>query len=724
MNQINVTRREFIITSAGAAGGLAIGVFLAPVANAAVVNPMPWQSPNDKEGLELSQWIVIDPSGIITVVQPHAEMGQGAMTSTAMMLNEELQADWKMIRVQYADANRHVLNNELWVTMASGGSNVVKARHPHIMQAGVSARERLKEAAAQTWGVPRTEVTAKDSILTAGNRRGTYAEFATRAAGIKLAEEPKRKTPEQFTFLGTSVPRLDVPLKVNGEAKYAHDIRLPRMVYAAVYANPVPWGGSPKFDFNAIKNRPGVLAAVELKAVAGKRGIADLQNGVAVVADTYYRAKTALDLMPIEWDYGPNAAMSNQTLFDTAYKKLGEKGAVRKDDPAALAAIAAAPADKKVGGDFHRPYEAHARAEPITTTVDIKADGTVDVYVGAQNPPAVMTAVVEQLGIDPKNCFVRRQFLGCGFGSSSGTFAAKQAAQVAKEVGRPVKLIWSREEDIRNSKHAPAYAARFEAAIGADGLPTAIFTRTFGANSSDNTITDMPYEIALRHHERHSDLETAHIPITTHRAPGTGLVGFASEQFIDDLARKGGWNPLEWRLAMTKSKRDYQIVLNALKAKAGYRMDLPRGEGMGVAVVESHGTIAGAVATVTVSRRGQLRVEKMVLALDSGHVINPLNATEQVEGSVVFGLAHLMGGGLEFQKGMVANSNFDTYRLLRIGDMPTVEVHFALSGGEKWGGLGEPGVPPTAPSVANAIFAATGKRVRSTPLTLHDLSWA
>lgn len=724
MTHFSISRRDFVVTTVAAGGGMLLGVFSGPAGAAtAPVNAQPWMSPNDKDGIELSQWISIDPSGIVTVIQPHAEMGQGAITSTAMMLNEELQADWKMIRVMYADTNKHVMNSELWVTMASGGSNVVKARHPHIMQAGASARERLKEAAAKEWGVARTDVKAENSILSSGTRRGTYAEFAMRAAQIKLAEEPKRKTPEQFTFLGTSVPRLDVPLKVDGSAKYAHDVRLPGMVYAAVYANPVPWGGRVKFDFDAIKNRPGVISAVELRAADGKTGIADLQNGVAVVADTYFRAKTALDLMPITWDYGPNAAMSNETLFRDAKAKLEQAGEVRTKSDEALRLIAAAAPDKVVRGDYQRPYEAHARAEPITTTVRITPD-KVEVWAGAQNPPAVMTAVAEQLGIPQKDVFVYRCFLGCGFGSSSGTFAAKQAAEVAKQVGRPVKLIWSREEDIRNSKHAPAVAAKLQATIGDRGLPNALFTRAFGGSSADDTITNTPYVIPNRHHERHTDLARAHIPTTTHRAPGTGINGFISEQFADEMALAGGWDPLDWRIELTKGMPDYQLVLKTLKEKSGFTTRLPKGEGMGVAVVESHGTIAACCSTVTVSRRGVLRVEKVVVVLDSGHVINPLNGTEQVEGSVVFGLAHLLGGGLEFKNGAVANSNFDNYRLLRINEMPQVEVHFALSKGEKWGGLGEPGVPPTSPSVANAIFFATGKRVRTTPLTLTDISWA
>jgi isoquinoline 1-oxidoreductase beta subunit len=325
-------------------------------------------------------------------------------------------------------------------------------------------------------------------------------------------------------------------------------------------------------------------------------------------------------------------------------------------------------------------------------------------------------------------------FLGGGFGGNGagGTGVTRQAAEISKQVGRPVKVLWSREEDIAQDKQRPLAVGRLSAALGANGLPEAMVTRAMwfsqdginqiGGATADYGIYNMPYKVPHRHHERHN--AKTHIPSSTHRAPGANQLGFFTESFVDEMAIAGGWNPLDWRIEMTKGMADWQLVLNTLKQKARFRTDLPKGEGMGVAVVESHGSIVAACATVSVTRRGQLSVEKIVLVMDSGHIINPHVATEQAEGSVCWELSHAWLGGLDLEGGRFTNTNFDTYNLVRINQMPEVEVHFAMSGGTKWGGLGEPAGPPTPPAIANAIYYATGKRIRSTPFRNHDLSWS
>jgi len=325
-------------------------------------------------------------------------------------------------------------------------------------------------------------------------------------------------------------------------------------------------------------------------------------------------------------------------------------------------------------------------------------------------------------------------FLGGGFGGNGGggTAVTRQAAEISRQVGRPVKVIWPREEDLTQDKQRPLAVAKLTAALGDDGLPTALFTRAawfsidginqIGGATADYGIYNMPYKIPHRQHERHN--ARTHIPSSTHRAPGANQLGFMAESFVDEMALAGGWDPLEWRIKMTEDLPDWQLVLKTLKEKSGFRTDLPKGEGMGVAAVESHGTIAAACATVTVSRRGRLNIDKMVVVLDAGRVINPHTATEQAESSVCWELSHAWMGGLELANGRFINNNFDTYNLLRIDQMPHIETYFASSGGTKWGGLGEPSGPPAPPAVANAIFFATGKRVRSTPFRSHDLSWA
>jgi isoquinoline 1-oxidoreductase beta subunit len=725
-----LSRRSFLQASVAAGGGLMLG-FHMPVALAASTGPGT-QSTTTAAGTEINAWIVIDKDGTVTLRIPHTEQGQGGMTSVAMLIAEELNVDWSKIKTEFADANRHLRNNKEYKDMSTSGSRLVRQQHPHLMGAGASARERLKQAAAEAWGIDRSQVEARLGVLTAGNRTGTYGEFAEAAARVKLDKEPEIVTdPAKWWLLGKSKQRVDIPHKVNGSAQYAIDTRVPGMVYAAVKASPVPWGNLKSYNFDAIKGRPGVIAAVPLKAVPGKRGQPDLQDAVAVVADTWYRAKTALDLLPIEWDFGESAKASTANYYAEGHRLMEQTGRVtEKPDPKAAEIIAAS--NKVVTASYERPFETHARMEPINATVHVQPD-RVDVWSPAQDQSAAILLVADQLKVDPKIVFAHTMLLGGSFGGNGGggTGVTRQAAEISKQVGRPVKVLWSREEDIAQDKQRPLAVAKLRAALGDDGLPTALFTRAawfiqdgnarVGSATADTVISSMPYKFPHRHHERH-DVKT-HIPSSTHRAPGANQMGFMAESFVDEMAIAGGWDPLEWRIKMTEGMDDWQLVLKTLKEKSGFRTDLPKGEGMGVAVVESHGTIAAACATVTVSRRGRLNIEKILVVLDAGRVINPNAATEQCEGSVCWELSHAWTGGLELEGGRFVNTNFDTYNLLRIDQRPQVETIFASSGGDKWGGLGEPAGPPAPPAVANAIYYATGKRLRATPFRSQDMTW-
>jgi isoquinoline 1-oxidoreductase beta subunit len=715
-----ISRRTVIRTMVGAGGGMILG-FHIPGALAAVVAPRPWTSPAD--GVEINAWLAICAL---------TEQGQGGMTSVAMMIAEELDVPWERVRAVFADMNRQVNRGREYVATGTAGSALVRRQHPHIMQAGASARERLKEAAARAWGVERGAVTAKQGVLMAGGRHATYAEFAAAAAAVTLDAEPPIKTPDQWWLLGKPTARLDVPVKTNGSAEYAIDARLDGMVYAAVASCPVPWGRLVGYDFGRIADRAGVIAAVELKAVPGRTRGSDLQDAVAVVADSWYRAKTALDLMPIEWDEGPAAAASDEAqaarareLFEIPGDVSGEVGGD------ALGLIAAA--SRVVTADYHRPYETHARMEPINATVSVTAE-RVDVWSPTQNQATALELVADQLGRDTADVYVHTPFLGGAFGGNGGgaTAVTRQAAEISRRLGRPVKVVWSREQDLTHDQQRPPVYTRLEAALGDEGLPRAFFSRAVwftrggaerhGPATADYAISTMPYRIPHRRHERHN--VAAHVPTTTHRAPGSNQNAFIIEQFADELALAGGWDPLDWRIELTKGQEPWQRVLMKLKEVAGFRTDLPRGRGMGVAVVEDHDSYCGACATVSVSRSGELRVEKVVLVMNSGYVINPRGAAEQMEGSVCWELSHALYGGLKLERGRFVNDNFDRYHLMRMPQMPEVEVHFALSEDGWWGGIGEPAGPPTPPAVANAIYFATGRRVRSTPMTAQDLSWS
>lgn len=722
-----VSRRNFILSVAAAGGGLMLG-FNIPTAQAARTMPQPWKS--EVDGTEINAWLTINPDGSTTIRVPHTEMGQGGMTAVALMVAEELNVPWESVRAVFADPNRHIRNDDEYKVMSTHGSQLVMLQHPHIMQAGASARERLKQAAAEAWGVDRSEVKAEQGVLSSGSNSAPYKDFAEAAASVTLDEEPEIKSPSEWWLLGGEIPRLDVPLKVNGSAAYAIDTRLPDMVYAAVKSCPVPFGKLVSYDADAIKDRPGVIAVVELKAVEGKRGTSDMQNGVAVVADNWYRAKTALDMMPIEWDFGENGSVSYDSMREKMLAALDEEGPVTNeigDDPRPIIAAS----DKVVTSEFERPFEAHVRMEPINATVSV-TDERIDVWSPTQDQSVALRLAADQAGRSTDDVYVHTVFLGGGFGGGGGgnTAVTRQATEISRQIGRPVKVIWSREEDMINDKHRPPTMARFTASIGEDGLPTAIHTRAAWitmdgvqrvgpAPSADYVIFNMPYIIPSRRHEAHTI--AGHIPTATHRAPGANQNGLMTEVFVDEMAEAGGWDPLDWRLKMTEGLDDWQLVLTTLKEKSGYTTDLGRGEGMGVAAVACHGTIAAASARVSVSRRGQLFIEEIHVVVDSGHVINRLGAREQMEGAVCYELSHALMGGLDIRNGQVQNTNLNNYHLLRIHQMPEVHCHFALSGGSKWGGLGEPAGPPTPPAVANAIYRATGKRLRSTPFNKYDL---
>jgi len=727
--EMMLSRRTLIRTMAGAGGGMLLG-FRIPGAFAAVVAPKPWTTPTD--GDEINAWLAIDADGTVTIRVPHTEQGQGALTSVSMMIAEELDVPWDKVQAVFADMNRHVNEGEEYIVTTTHGSQLVRLQHPHIMQAGASARERLKAAAARAWNVDRADVVAKQGILKSGNHSASYAEFATEAAEITLAEEPAIKKPDEWWLLGQPTPRLDAPVKVNGSAHYSIDTRLEGMAYAAVKSCPVPWGGLKSYDFGAIEDRPGVIAAVELKAVEGKDFTSDMQNGVAVVADTWYRAKTALDLMPVEWDFGPEGEVSNETQAAEARRLFEATGDVSNEVGGdAIGMIATS--ERTVTAEYHRPYETHARMEPINATVSVTEE-RVDVWSPTQDQAAPLKIVADQLGRDTRDVYVHTGFLGGAFGGNGGgaTAVTRQAAEISRQIGRPVKVIWTREEDVMHDKQRPPVYTRLSASLGEKGLPEAFFSRAVwfthngverhGPATADYAIGTMPYAVPNRRHERHN--VAAHIPTATHRAPGANQNGFIIEQFVDEMALAGDWDPLEWRIEMTKGQERWQRVLLRLKEVAGFTTDLPRGEGMGLAIVADHGSICGACATVSVTRSGQLSVEKVVLVMNSGYMINPRGGAEQIEGSVCYELSHALYGGLDLSGGQFVTRNFDTYTLMRMHQMPEVEVHFALSQDGWWGGMGEPGGPPTPPAVANAIYFATGKRIRSTPITKHDLNWS
>jgi isoquinoline 1-oxidoreductase beta subunit len=633
MEQLDLSRRAFIRTTVAAGGGMVLGFNIptAAEAAAATVNPQLWKAPAD--GVEINAWLTIDPAGIVTVRVPHTEMGQGGMTSVAQLVAEELDVPWENVRAVLADANRHVTRGNVYVDMSTGGSNLVRNRHPHIMQAGASARERLREAAARRWGVERSQVAAKQGVLTAGANRGTYGEFASAAAQVALPQEPKIKAYGDWWLLGKDVPRMDVAPKIDGSAIYPIDVRVPGMVYAAVRACPVPGGRLKSFDFDAVKNRPGVVAAIELKQTKANLGNSDMRSAIAVVADSFYRAKMALDMMPVEWDLGPGAQNSYAAMDAQARDLLGKEARHAEEVRGDPRPLLASPAGKVVAGDYARPYETNAPMSPPAAVASVTAE-RVDVWSFTQNVAATLLLAAEQSGRNPKDVFVHGTYQGGAFGQGNHVDVTRQAVELSKQLGRPVKVIWTREEDTAQARTRPPIWARFNAVLGGDGLPTAMLARAVGENFSpayaDRGIANMPYAIPNFRYERH--IVQSHVPVGPTRAPGNNANGFTIEQFVDELAIAGGWDPLDWRIKMTEGNERWQRVLLKLKEVSGFTTKLPRGQGMGIAVVESHGSTVGVCATVSVTRRGQLTIEKILVVTNSGYVINPRAADEQVHG--------------------------------------------------------------------------------------------
>ncbi len=761
MKTMELDRRKFIVASASAAGGLMLGFHIPTKANAAAIMDNPWMA--GEGGQEVNAWLVIDPDNSVTIRVGQSEMGEGVFTGMPMLVAEELQCDWSKVRAVYASVNRHVQNTAepymvasgaaketdgLYQRMSTGGSGAVRRSRLYLMQAGASGRERLKQAAADAWGVDRSAVSAENGMLSAGDKSGTYGEFAAAAASIQLESEPALKSTDQYTLLGTSVPRLDTPLKVNGSAVYGIDVRLPDMVYAAVEVSPVPGGSLVSFDFDAVKDRAGVIAAYRL----GEGGLgvlnfnldevanrtSGLQSGVAVVADSYYRALTALQLMPKEWDAGGHGDVSDEGIINGALDVLGNP-----DDPTYNPAESVGDARGMIGASantleatYVTPYLDHACIEPMNCTASVTGE-RADVWASTQNPPRAHAAAVEESGLAPENVYVHTTFLGTGFGRRSRPDDVRQATAIATALGRPVKVVWTREETARQAKLRPYSVYHFSASLDADNRPDAYWNRIVSHSIYNHLIPQFLNEgidgqavegldkrLAYQFANKQVDyaIRDSHLPVHWWRSVGASQNAFAVEGFIDELAHAAGADPVEFRLSLMPEESEFRRPLQVAAEQAGWTTDLGNGEGMGVGIAEAFGTIVAQVAYVTVSRRGQLRVETIDCAVDCGNVIHPKMVEMQMESSIVYGLTAALYGENHIRNGVVVEDNFDQYLMLRMNEMPQIRTHFALSGGDKWGGIGEPGVPPVAPAVANAIFAATGKRIRRLPVRNHDLT--
>jgi isoquinoline 1-oxidoreductase beta subunit len=728
------TRRSFIVTTAAGGGGMVLGFYLpgAQVLAAATdlegaIAAKPWMAPTDGAGAEVNAWLLIAPDDTVTIRVAMQEMGTGVFTSMPMIIAEELQCDWGKVKAEYASANRNLKEGRVYKWMVTSSGNAVMRSREYLQQAGASARERLIQAAANQWRVSASSCTAKDSVVThtATGRTLRYGELASAAANIQLAQEPAIKTPDQFTLLGKSLARLDTPLKVNGSAIYGADVRLPDMLFATSKTSPIVGAKLKSYNFSAIKNRPGVHSVVEFQ---GDNKATGLRSGVAVVADTWWRAKTALELLPIEWDYGPNTHINSKDIAQRDLEVLNKKtGAIALDEGDALGAMNSA--DQVVEAVYFAPHQAHAPLEPLGCTAQVK-DNRVDIWLGTQRPERALQEAARHAGVAPENAYVHNCFLGGGFGGRVGRREVAQAVEIAKTLGgRPVKLLWTREEDMNNNYYSFSPMARFQAGLGKDGMPVAWFNRITSDSifywrnwkgidgAAVGHLDDMPYRVPNKRVE--FIMRNKHIPVAFWRiSPNT----FMLESFMDEVAHASGKGPIEFRRALLSDAPRFLNVLDKVAEKADWGKSLPEGTAQGFSISETFGTVVAQVAQVSVTKRGEVNVEKVVTALDCGNIVNPLIIETQVESAIAFGLSAALYGEITLEDGRVEQSNFDDYPIMKLGEMPEVETHFALSGGDKWGGVAG-SMPGAQAAVANAIFRVTGKRIRSMPFKHHDLSW-
>ena len=716
-----LSRRKFIVTGLSAAGGLALGIAFPGLAAARPLGDAPWSNDALATPAEVNAWIVIDPDETITIRIPHSEMGQGAATANPMIVAEELECDWAKIKGEFASPNRNVRENNVYKDQNTVGSRGVATAWQYLQQAGASARVRLVQAAATRWNVAAGECVAENGAVVhkASNRRFTYGQLAADAAKVKLDKEPEIKSPDQFKLIGKPLPRLDTPVKVTGAAKFGIDAKVPGMVYAAIISCPVVGGTVASVDESGLKGKRGGLKVVKLK------------DAVAVVADNTWRAQQGLDALKIEWNYGPGANSDSEQMKQMYRETLtGPMVQVRADGDVAPVL---AGGGKVIEAFYQVPHLAHAPMEPMNATVDLKAD-RLDVWIGTQNALGTTGQASRASGLPQEQVYVHNGYLGGGFGRRSTNDEMIQAIAIAKEIGKPVKLTWSREQDIRGDRYRPQAAAQFRAVLGSNGVVQALeakvavgsINRSQGRpvengieGQAVDGIVNSPYKIPNFYVG--GQMKNTHLPVSFWRSVGGSQNCFFYESFIDELAHAAGKDPYRFRRDMVE-RVDFVGVLEKLHETSGWETKLPKGRGRGIAVAENHGSVVGTVAEVTVNDRDQIKVDRLVVAVDCYHVVNPKIIEAQMESGAMFGLSAVLYGEMTVKAGQVQELNFDTYRIVRQAEAPTVEVHLVPSGGKKWGGIGECGTATIAPAVGNAIFAATGKRVRELPLKNVKLS--
>ncbi|MEP6947607.1 MAG: xanthine dehydrogenase family protein molybdopterin-binding subunit [Acidobacteriota bacterium] len=716
-----IDRRSFLKATLISGGALLVGLNLPNASRAAERFGI---TPVADAAFQPNAFIRIAPDGLVTVTVGQAEMGQGVLTSLPMIVADELEVDWANVAFEQGPAGKAFVNPMLG-SQITGGSSSVKAFFGPLRKSAASVREMLVTAAAQKWGVAPESCKAMNGTVvhSASGRTAKYGDLLAAAALISPPVEPKLKDPKDFRYIGRSMKRLDTPSKVNGSGVFGIDVRLPGMLTAVIARSPVVGGTVNTVDDSGAR------------AIRGVRSVENLGHGVAVVADNYWAAHKGLNALKITWNKGKMASASSEAIYRAFAAAADGPNAIEAKKTGDIA-LGRSKAVKTIDAVYWTPFLAHATMEPMNATVDVRADGC-DVWAGIQAQLSVQANVAKALKIAPEKINVHTTLLGGGFGRRLGEYVI-DAAILSKAVGKPVKVIWTREDDMQNDFYRPATYNKMSAGLDVAGKPVfwqhrlvndsimaSLGPSIFGFSPPPDKLDDSATEGA---HTLPYDMQNllvdwvkgeTGVPVGFWRSVGSSHTAFSTECFLDELAHAAGKDPLDFRLSLLGKDERHAGALRLAAEKAGWRTPAPKGIFRGIAVHESFGSYVAQVAEVSVTS-GAVRVHRVVCAVDCGQVVNPDTVAAQMEGGIIYGLTAALYGEITLKDGSIDQHNFYDYKMLRMNETPKIEVYI-LPSTEKHGGVGEPGTPPIAPAVANAIFAATGKRIRSLPIRPSDL---
>ncbi len=713
-------RRDFLKTSAAVSGGLWISAWVPELASAAAKT-----AAAAGKVFAPNAFVRIAADESVTVIANHSEMGQGIYTSLPMLLNEELEADWSKITVEPAPVDA-AYNHTVFGLQMTGGSTTTPSEWERFRRMGAMARVMLVEAAAQKWGVAAASCRVEKGVVihAESGKKATYGSLADAASQLKPPANVPLKDPKQFTLIGKPVRRLDTPSKVNGTAQFGLDVRLPGMVYAVVARPPVFGGKVVSVD------------AAETLRIPGVRAVEQVPSGVTVVAEKFWAAKVGRDKLKITWDDGENAALSTTKMREEFSKLSATPGAIARKagDPAAALATAA----KTITAEYDVPYLAHAMMEPLNCVVDLRPD-SCEIWTGTQFETVDRLNAAKVAGLPPEKVQIHTTLLGGGFGRRANPASdfVVEAMHVAKVAKAPVKVVWTREDDLAGGWYRPMWHDRFAAGLDADGNPIA-WTHTIVGQSItqgtpfaaytikdgvDSTSVEGAADILYGIPNLQVDLHSPKIgvPVQWWRSVGHSHTGFSVEGFFDEVAHAGGKDPFELRRKLLANQPRMLAVLELAAEKAGWDKPLAKGRGRGIATHFSFDSYVAQVVEASVEKDGTVRVHRVVCAVDCGRAINPDVVKAQMEGGIIFGLTAALKTEITLEQGRVQQTNFHDYPMLRMFESPDIEVHIVPSEANPTG-VGEPGVPPVASALANAIFAATGKRVRRLPIQTSELA--